>query len=190
MSFSREAEDRPILLLDIDLRDPSLPFTLPDDLQIDRLPLASYVNSNLWEQRQNYRFYNGTLLWENTRIIESNMYAVEDRIKSPLPSGKFHLVEMTEYDLPINEELYWKIGDEFLGGDKFIRILGSPYWLQDPVELNCACERSMPYFASIGYEFFGRPGLFTETAFFFGEAALYFFCCLHCNRISVISQST
>jgi hypothetical protein len=48
----------------------------------------------------------------------------------------------------------------------------------------------MQFVAAIGHENSMGDGQFGGAPFFIGEAALYFYFCDTCKRISVVSQST
>jgi hypothetical protein len=98
---------------------------------------------------------------------------------------------MNNNEYPLSEQEYWKAVDDFVGGNSFIRILGPPVWLEEPVEVDCTCGLSTRYISSIGYE---SPkdsgGIVGGEPFFIGEGALYFFLCDSCLITTVISQST
>jgi hypothetical protein len=79
--------------------------------------------------------------------------------------------------------------DTFVGGEGFIRVLGAPLWLQEPLDIACQCGDRFAYAASIGYEV-GLRGTVPDQPFFIGEGALYFFVCKRCLRVAVRSQST
>lgn len=80
--------------------------------------------------------------------------------------------------------------DTFLGGDAFLRIRGTPIWLTDTEEVHCVCGREAEFIAAIGYENYDRPSgiVLPNRALFIGELALYFFACLSCLRVVVVSQ--
>jgi hypothetical protein len=82
--------------------------------------------------------------------------------------------------------------DTFIGGSAFIRVRGEPLWLGDPQNVLCECGRASEFVASVGYETSRNPSgiVDTDTEFFLGELALYFFACLPCRRVTVLSQPT
>ena len=185
------SEDSPTLLLSLDLSADELASMRGFFGSCLRLPIVSFVNSDAWTNTQEYVFGNHdqTIEWK-TDVARMEMQNPEDRLPNPLPERRMKLSPMDSTDLPLQEEGYWRIGDDFLGGKKFIRIFGSPYWLQDEVIETCPCHKSMICAVSLGYELPEQAGLFCEKPFFIGEAALYFFVCFDCRRVRVVWQST
>lgn len=180
----------PSLLLVLDLDDPALSALRPPGLS--ELPLCSYVNASAWEGRQRFRIdvaERAVLLSERQSDSRESLDA-EDRFPNPLKETRLTLVKMSREDLPLDEDQYWAACDHFVGGDRFIRVIGAPLWLDRPVDEVCSCGAGMAYVASLGYE---DPGgvsaLEIDRAFFFGEAGLYFFWCSRCLEVSVIAQT-
>ena len=103
-----------------------------------------------------------------------------------LETQRISLRETETTDQPINEDTYWTLCDRFAGGHDFIRVLGSPIWLQRVEERLCDCGGAMNYIASIGY---GGEGSMTGMRFLVGEFASYFFLCEKCPTIKVVAQS-
>jgi hypothetical protein len=97
---------------------------------------------------------------------------------------------MSEVDRPTSESAYWNACDEFVGGQKFIRVLGPPLWLYAAQVVTCECGRKMKYIGALGYE--SRPPfsqLMDNEAVFFGEMGLYWFLCDECLTCCVTSQA-
>jgi hypothetical protein len=184
-------DDHPVLLLDLDLADPLLASRIAGASAPQRLPVLSLVNSSAWHPRQEYLFDPParTVRWLAPEIV-SDASAPADRLEAPFPGTQVILAPMRRSDCPVNEDKYWAIGDTFVGGRRFIRIFGSPYWLQHPAVETCPCGAAMPLVVSIGHEALDQPGAFTPAPFFIGEAALYTFVCWPCRRVRLIPQST
>lgn len=114
--------------MSLDLRDPKLSFLQVDGLQ--SLPICSHINCNAWTTRQTYQINPDntgiTLVSESSSpdLDESDLFPV------PLPERRLTLEEMQPEDYPINEEMYGRACDRFLGSSSFIRVLGPPLWLQ------------------------------------------------------------
>lgn len=181
----------PTLLLTTDTRQPGL-----DALRIpacDELPLASYANCDIWVGKQVFRISpkERQLYLISREISLPTPLSEEHRFPSPLPERSLQLRPMRDHEIPSDEQMYWRACDSFAGGDAFIRILGPPLWVDEPVEVACLCGVSAGYVASIGYENYARPsGLLDRQPFFLGESALYFFLCQKCQLLTVVSQST
>jgi hypothetical protein len=183
--------DTPTLLLALDLQDPKLS-SLPA-MPLNELPLCSFVNSNAWEKKQTYQINPGLHTVSLVDLGCKDVICVDDADRLPIPFIERHirLLQMKERENPIDEQAYWDNLDNFIGGASFIRVLGSPIWLQWVEEETCTCGLPMNYVCSIGYEDLQKPGdLIPGAHFFIGEAALYFFLCAGCLKVSVISQST
>jgi hypothetical protein len=183
-------EDAPALLMVLDLTDPRLAHL---DAELKAIPLFSYINSDCWVERQDYKLnvHNssvGEYAWQNaTAYVQEE----EDRIPVPLPETPLRLVEMEFADYALDEDSYWRCTDEFIGGGKFIRVLGKPLWLENAEAVVCGCGKEEEFVACIGYENWDGPyRVLKNQAFFIGEGALYFFYCRNCKLVSVISQST
>jgi hypothetical protein len=184
-------DDKPILLLTLDLQDPELKsLKIPGCYE---LPLCSYINSTAWYERQVYKLdlLTHSIVEITTEVIFSTVFDREDWVNNPLPEKKIKLKNITEEDHSINEKLYWKACENFIGGNNFIRILGSPLWLEGVEREVCECGAIMQHICCIGYENFDKySGIIDGQPFFIGEAALYFFLCKVCLVFHVISQST
>ena len=182
----------PTLLLVLDLTDPALrDVVVPPEL--DELPLCSYVNALVWAERQRYQVNQQT---RTVALVERESESrdcldPEDCFPNPLQEVPVSLVSMGAEDLPTDEQHYWAACEEFVGGRHFIRVLGSPLWLEQPHLEVCRCADEMKYLAAIGTECYDQPsGILPGQAFFIGEGALYFFWCAKCSELSVISQAT
>jgi hypothetical protein len=183
--------DLPALLLTFDLRDPRLnSLSVP---YLNELPICSFINSNIWEEKQVYEIIPDT---HTVRLVSIDQVDPSDndediRLHLPFPEKDLRLRAMEVEDYPLDEDSYWDNCDKFVNGSSFIRVLGPPIWLQWVEEERCECGLTMKYVCSIGYEHNDNPsGLIPDAPFFIGEGALYFFLCSNCLRIVVISQST
>jgi hypothetical protein len=179
----------PTLLLTLDLRDPILaPLAF---LPFDQLPLCSYISCDIWAFPQLYRIdaSNRRLV-----LVDRKPPATEARFPGwaqPLPEKVISLTPMVESDLPTTEDAYWRISDEFVGGERFIRVLGPPLWVWAVATVTCQCGRRMRYVCAMGYEGDScYSGLIEGQAVFFGEGAIYWFVCADCLTLGVISEPT
>jgi hypothetical protein len=152
------------------------------------LPLASYITNSIWDGEQRYRLLPEAkeMRLEFRSIVAPESVEPDYRPKVPLPQRSM----MLRWARP--EEEPDRVGalsasDTFVGGESFVRVTGSPIWLQDPLKPRCSCGAAMVYAASIGYEV--EAGVWDEP-FFIGEGALYFFVCGGCRQVTVLSQST
>ncbi|HYO70619.1 MAG TPA: hypothetical protein VEU33_31525 [Archangium sp.] len=183
-----ESSPAPCLLLSLDLE------ALPELRLggVSRLPLALYLDCDLGEQTQEYQFDERTrqIHWLAGDGPSGHQLSPEERLPAPLPERRVSLRPMQLEELPGNEEPYWSACDSFLGGEGFLRVLGAPIWLSEPLEAVCVCGRHMRYVASMGYELSGEPSIFLEgeQLLFVGEMAFYFFLCADCRRVRVLSQ--
>lgn len=188
---SQSACPEPSLLLTLDLRDPKLAGLAPN--WGCELPLASHLNCDAWTGSQLYQadVERRTLTLIERSISAPQLLMQEDRLPNPLPHRSMALRDMTSDDVPYSEDVYWRLCEEFLNGDSFIRVGGAPVWLQWVEEHYCRCGRVMPYIAGIGAQSETSNILLLDNApFFFGEGALYFFLCDECRYLLVDSQST
>jgi hypothetical protein len=181
--------DGPTLLLTLDLTDSSLTPLRCQGLQ--ELPVCSYINNSIWSGRQVFQLYPAThvigMVHQEVQVPEP--LAQIDLIPNPLPEHPLQLIPMTESDVPLDEKSYWDICEKFVGGDSFIRILGSPIWMQRVEREDCTCGLQMTYACSTGYNV-SEPGEYLSgEPFFIGEGVLYFFLCRNCLKLTVISQS-
>lgn len=183
-----ELSPAPCLLLSLDLK--ALPELRLDGVSL--LPLALNLNCDLGEQAQEYQFDVRTrqLHWLSSACPAGHQPAPEERFPEPLPERCVSLRPMQPEELPGDEERYWSACDSFLGGAGFLRVLGAPVWLAEPLDAVCVCGQHMRYVASLGYEVSGEPSVFLEgeQVLFVGEMAFYFFLCADCCRVRVLSQ--
>ncbi|HEX5753406.1 MAG TPA: hypothetical protein VFZ09_44825 [Archangium sp.] len=183
-----ESPPAPCLLLSLDLK------ALPESslVGVSQLPLVLYLNCDLGKQTQEYQFDVRTrrIDWLAGDCSSGHPFGLENRIPEPLPERCVSLRPMQPEELPGDEERYWSACDNFLGGAGFLRVLGAPVWLAEPLEAVCVCGRHMRYVASLGYEVSGEPSVFLEgeQVLFVGEMAFYFFLCADCRRVRVLSQ--
>lgn len=187
------AEPNPIfggatLLFTLDLKDPGLESLYLEETS--ELPLCSYINCDVWNWKQEFDIQPGS---RRVRLLSRSdskeALDPEYMLPNPLLEKPAFLREMKKNEYPVDENSYWKACDEFLGGAKFIRVLGPPIWLQGAVRVSCSCGLAMKYVACIGYEFDdNHSGFIEDEPFFIGEGALYFFLCKKCLKLVVISQ--
>lgn len=181
----------PTLLFVLDLVDPKLSDLIKPS-SLDELPICSYINSDISMYEQIYKVNGETkevLLID--KHVSNNSFHNEDGFSIPLPERAIDLRDMVDSEYPVTEQLYWDNTDEFLGGQSFIRVMGSPLWIQEPVNMQCSCNSKMSFVMGIGYEAWNGPyQYFDREPFFLGESALYFFYCNKCHLLKVISQPT
>ncbi|HEX5446166.1 MAG TPA: hypothetical protein VFW87_20225 [Pirellulales bacterium] len=178
----------PTLLFVLDLRDPLLAALRGPDLA--ELPICTYASCGAWAWPQAYRIVPHDmeiLLIQKTDPPTDEHYL---EFAGPLPEKSLDVIPMTSSDYPTSEELYWQGCDRFLGGTRFIRILGPPLWLYAPAVVRCECRRAMDYVAALGYENTREPSAYIDGGLFLGEGAIYWFFCRHCRVLAVISQPT
>jgi hypothetical protein len=179
----------PTLLLTLDLRDPLL-----CGFQTNRtaeLPICSYFSCDVWTFPQLYRIEPAS---RHVVLIERKGPATDVRFPEfakPFSEKSISINGMSDDDYPTTEDAYWRACDDFLGGGRFIRVLGPPLWLYAASTVTCNCGRAMHYICSMGYETERRfSGLIDNSPVFFGEGAFYWFVCLHCLTVGVMSQPT
>lgn len=180
----------PTLLLNLDLSDPRLQGIEVSEMEY--FPICSYVNCDVWIETQRYRIINDSKeLILIDRALHPNTSLIGDlTLPNPLERRSLTLRSMTNVELGLSDDDYWKACDSFVGGSSFLRILGPPIWLQDRVCPQCSCGEEPKYICSIGYDYSNVSGILLEKGFFIGEAALYFFFCNPCKELVVISQPT
>jgi hypothetical protein len=186
---SAPISEGPTLLLTLDISD-SLFAHLPT-LPAEEIPICSYLTRDVWVMPQFYRIEprRKQVICEAKGTPATEAHFPE--LENPLPETSLDLLPMMESDYPTTEKLYWQACDDFLGGDRFIRVLGPPLWTYSVAKVYCQCADEMIYLCSIGYE--GRrtySHLLGDQPVFFGEAALYWFVCVSCLTVGVISQPT
>lgn len=174
----------PITLLTLDMSDPRV--CAGSDFR--DLPLCSRIDGASIE-RQSYTFEPGgrVIAFEGSRWHVP--IDVADILPSPLVQRELKLRLLRAEEEPEQASKY-DAQDTFLGGDAFLRIRGTPIWLTDTEEVHCVCGREAEFIAAIGYENYDRPSgiVLPNRALFIGELALYFFACLSCLRVVVVSQ--
>ncbi len=181
--------DGPALLFVLDLNDPKL--CSLDIKGLRELPICSYINSDVWLNEQTFKINANKnevlLISKSSKNI--NVADVEDFLPNPLPKKGIKLRKMKDSEYPVDEKSYWENTDDFLGGGSFVRVCGSPLWLQEVSPTKCSCNSNMKHIMSIGYEGWGEDFQYIDNApFFIGEAALYVFFCDSCLEMKVISQ--
>lgn len=177
----------PTLLLTLDMRD-RLFVHLPRVLG-DQIPLCTYLTRDVWVTPQLYRVepQGRQVILEAKGPPATESHFPE--LAHPLPESSLNLLPMMESDYPTTEKLYWQACDDFLGGNRFIRVLGPPLWTYSVAKVYCQCSCEMTYLCSIGYESLPPYScLFGDQPVFFGEASLYWFICAKCIMVGVISQ--
>jgi len=182
-------EVKPCLILTLDISDPILASL--SDTSLNELPLCSYVSCDLCSSPQ---FYRVDQQLRRVTCLQRSSVPGNAQCGSSTPRLKeksLIIQTMTDEDFPTSESAYWRASDLFLGGGRFIRVLGPPLWL-DAVEIvQCNCGRTMKYVCSLGYE--TRPPysqLIENQPVMFGEMGIYWFTCAQCLTIAVITQST
>jgi pentapeptide repeat protein len=180
------AGEKSVLLLTLDLRDPRLSvIRIPG---LDELPLVcplAWLNS-----------LEGTSLRidPKTRVVhvepadpaEAELPPDEYLIPNPLPETCVRLRPMTIEDCPIDSESFYRIWGEIEGkvSGKFIRVLGPPLWIQNPIRQTCSCGAPMPYIACIGSDNLRQPAPYLPGgAFNFWGGILHYFLCKECRRL-------
>ncbi len=184
-------DKQPTLLITLDLADNRLTSLRASGLS--ELPLCSHINSDAWVCKQVFQIDSKNRF---LRLVEREQQhpatvPADLAFPNPLPEKPIRLRDMSPHEVPSNETSYWQSCDSFLGGNSFLRVLGPPVWLDEPMIEHCACGAQSMYCMSIGYEQFDSPGGYLpERPFFIGECALYFFWCRTCLRVTVRSQSS
>lgn len=190
MDFKNICE-KPVLLITLDLRDPKLiSLRVP---ALDELPLCYSINCDTLLRKQALQIQpaSRTVTLLDLDADSPEPFNAEDLFHNPLPERRVKLRAMGVDDYPVDEDVYEKACEQFIGGASFIRVLGPPLWLQWVEEEICTCGLLMTYVCSIGYEDINNPtGFIPDRPFFIGEAALYFFLCRSCLKTIVTSQPT
>ena len=187
-----EGPIQPTQLLTLDLKDPRL--SAINASNIDELPLVSYVNLLRVPDRQIFRLGHKNRRIECLYRSKTSLEPLPEdyQFPNPLPKKPLLLRQMRREEQPRDEESY-RAAEDTLFGDSLIRILGTPLYLQEYVDIKCrSCRRLMTYVASIGYEIYGRPGklLASKEPYFPGEFVTYFLVCLNCLVTATVCQST
>jgi len=179
-------DDPPTLILTLDLADPICHAIEWD--QGKELPLCSHLVECHSVDPQFFQIDPKT---RTIAVLEFTRALNQPRFPEflVLPERFVSIYSMTDSDFPATEDLYWSIADEFVGGSKFIRVLGRPYWLQGSQQVFCRCGKEMQPIACMGYANQRTPSPMEELLFF-GEAAFYWFFCTNCSILGVITQST
>lgn len=181
------ASPPPTLILTLDLRDPAIRGLLPaSELEHcdHELPLITRTDGSA--DRQDYSYDPAT----RTAVFSGHPWSpfceaalpevVSERAISLTPFGPEYL-EREGSDDPF---------DTFLGGEAWLRVGGEPLWRTGPETATCRCGTSMFPLVWVGHESYAkRGGFLVDRAFFLGELALYFFVCLRCRRVTVVTQA-
>lgn len=157
------------------------------------LPLVSCLNCSLvWEPQ----LFKLNLEKKKIEIIKQDgemEWKLEDdeQIPSPLPKINMDLSNLKPNDIPLDEGLLDKAFD-LIGKEYICRVLGSPLYAAEPVDLECpCCKKEMSYIATIsGEDYDKEANLIPEVDFFIGEMFLYFFLCEKCALMRTVAQST
>src|SRR5262245_38034953 len=120
--------DTPVLLLRLDLQDQQLA-VLHDQVEMEEIPLCSYINSDRWVNRQLYYINTDSkiLVEEYSKRFEDCLLG-ELAFPNPLPERVLSLRAMKPAEIPTDEASYWTACDSFVGGDAFIRVAGPVVW--------------------------------------------------------------
>ena len=178
------ASPPPTLLMTLDFWDPRVGL---GDLGCE-LPLISRIDGE-YPDTQAYVFDVGT----REVAFEGPSWTVAPDLcafSHPLEVRSLRLRELRANEDPeisLDDAI-----DQFVGGQGFLRIRGTPLWLYSPQVVTCTCGRNAAYVASIGYEKHSQScGIISDTeAFFVGESGFYFFLCTPCRRVVVLTQPT
>lgn len=184
------AAPRSTLILTIDLRDPSVQRVLPvteRPFADHEMPIAS--RSEVMVDRQTYEYDPRT----RTVVFPGPPWAPDGEPELPpeLPARPILLRPVGPLDLRGGSDDPF---DAFLGGPAWLRVGGEPLWRTGPESVECTCGVSMVPLVWIGHESlraWGEPGtarFLDDKPFFLGELALYFFVCLRCRRVTVVTQ--
>lgn len=176
-------------ILCFDLKDDRL--TELRTSKLEELPLISCLNcSTLWEPQLfqlNPSTKNITILIQNVR--EEWIQDEEDKIPVPLSNTKFKLIDMSEEDIPVNEDAYYNAFDLF-GQEYVCRVLGAPLYVEKPNDISCpTCNYDMKYVLSVTQDFNARD-LVSVVDFFLGEIIIYFYFCKECLTVKTEVQGT
>lgn len=185
------ATPRPALVLTVDLRDPAIHDVLPpgDRPYADHeLPIAT--RSEVLVDRQWYEYDPKT-----RRVVFTG--------PPWSPDGEPELpAEIPERPISLRPVGPWDKGrggsddpiDAFIGGPAWLRVGGEPLWLAAPEAVRCTCGVTMLPLVWIGHESLrtwgesGTARFLDDKPFFLGELALYFFVCLRCRLVTVVTQ--
>ena len=179
----------PVLLAVIDFSDPVIEACPEPGLKYE-LPLFTYINFEEIPETLDYTLDSTKKTVDfSSHNAPGKLLSVEDRLAVPFREVPMGLQPMTNDEIPIDEESYWKACDSFIGGSGFIRVLGVPVFATDAFEL----DDEYTYVASIGYEDPTKnQGLFHVCPFFPGEFVSYFYVATSggAPRVRVITQPT
>lgn len=178
-------------ILTFDLEDPKLSKLKTDSLS--ELPLVSCLNCSLYWEPQVYKIdtKNKSVEFLQQKDIHNFIQEDEDKIPTPLSKENVLLTDMLIEDIPINRDIYNK-AFKSIGREYLCRILGSPLYATDPIDLECPlCKSEMLYIATLGGETYGKSGnIIKGVDFIIGEGLVYFFLCPKCNIVKTEMQST
>jgi hypothetical protein len=114
----------------------------------------------------------------------------QDLVALPLPRIPLRLMPPEPGEDPSQSSKY-EVQDTFIGGEGFIRIGGEPLWLGEDEDHECTCGTLMSFVACLGYENPAKRSILGALGpFFLGEVAEYFFLCVSCDEVAVVSQPT
>lgn len=154
------------------------------------LPLTACLNcSSLWERQ----LYGIDFEKKKVVLLEVNdkeQWVQEEDLKIPVPLPMHHvkLVELNESENPIDKKSYYDLR-QAAGKDYLCRLSGAPLFAESPIDIECPrCKQDMIYIASVFGEEFESDNLFPDVAFEFGEMAIYYHYCPHCQIMKVESQ--
>jgi hypothetical protein len=144
----------PTLLLVLDLKDPKLAGLQIENL--NELPLCSHINCSIWVGKQVFQI-EPTL--RTVVLVERQPNEPESwqtGFPNPLPEKQIKLCPMKDNDYPLTKEYYWQASKNFCDGTSFIRVMGTPLWMdpvvtEDDEHPHCSCGSSIQYICSIGH---------------------------------------
>jgi hypothetical protein len=184
------ATPRPTLLLAIDLRDPNVQHVLSTEERAyadHELPVVT--RSDLMGDRQTYEYDP----MRRSVVFVGGPWspACEPALPPELAERSISLRPVGPQDLREGSD---DLFDAFLGGPAWLRVGGEPLWRTDPEAVTCTCGVPMLPLVWIGHESLrawrasGTARFLDDEPFFLGELALYFFVCLRCRRVTVVTQ--
>jgi len=174
------------VLLNLSIKEMDCAFL---NTSVNSIPIVGFINSNLWENGFSYNFDDKKKIINQFDLIIKDPYTYDVKDQLELIQSSISFETLDSENIGDNEDEYWKSIDSFLGGNKFIRVLGNPLWVNDPIQsMRCNCNKVTDYICSIGYEISESSKFVKTGCFFIGECAKYYFLCAHCKKIYMIPQ--
>lgn len=160
---------------------------------LKELPLISCLNcSGSWE----VQLFKIDADHQTIRLLtqEDEQHWIQDselRLPVPLPVLPMNLEQMTEEDIPFDEEHYDN-ALERLGTEYVCRLLGAPLYAVDPIDRECPwCKKEMLYVSTVTEEsYIHKRKLIPVVDFLLGETFIYFLFCKDCLVVKTEMQGT